>query len=167
MERLFSPWRSKYIETIARKTGGEQECVLCEAHKDKNDESHLILSRGERCYVIMNLFPYNSGHIMVVPYRHVPDLTDENELHEIMNHLKQTMQALRSVSRPEGFNIGSNIGKIAGAGIDQHVHFHLVPRWSGDTNFMPVLSDTKLISDDMHETWRKLHAWLKNPPPLT
>ncbi len=158
MDKLFSPWRSKYIETFVRKNNEQPPCVLCAAHEENDDDKHLIVLRGTTCYVIMNLFPYNSGHLMIVPYRHTNDIADltEAEGHEVMSLLIRMTKALRSVSHPDGLNIGSNIGRTAGAGIDQHVHFHIVPRWSGDTNFMPVLADTKMISEDMHETLRKL-----------
>lgn len=158
MQKLFSPWRSKYIETFSHPKTENDECVLCKVYQDKNDDDHLIVTRGKSCYVIMNLFPYNSGHLMVVPYRHIPtlvDLTDEESL-EIMNFLRNMTKVLRTVSHPDGFNIGSNIGRTAGAGIDQHIHFHIVPRWNGDTNFMPILADTKLVSEDMKETLMKL-----------
>jgi len=158
MERLHSPWRSKYIESFSQVKEDIEECVFCKASKEQQDENNFILIRGIFCFVIMNLYPYNSGHLMIVPYRHVPsiiDLSDE-ETTESMVLIKQMIKAIQIVSHPEGFNIGSNIGRTAGAGIDQHVHFHIVPRWSGDTNFMPILADTKMISEDMRETYKKL-----------
>jgi len=164
MERLFSPWRSKYIQTFSKTPPIEEECVLCDAYRDNDDDKHFIVSRGKLCFVIMNLYPYNSGHVMVVPYHHVPsltDLTDEESL-EVMSLIKRMMKALQQVSRPDGFNIGSNVGRTAGAGIDRHIHFHLVPRWNGDTNFMPVLADTKLISEDMDLTLHKLRKSLNS-----
>jgi ATP adenylyltransferase len=162
MEKLFSPWRSKYIETFSRPKEGNDECVLCRAFKENNDDDRLIVTRGKSCYVIMNLFPYNSGHLMVVPYRHISALTGltEEESLEVMNHLKHMSKVLQVVSQPDGFNIGSNIGRVAGAGIEQHIHFHIVPRWNGDTNFMPILADTKMISEDMKETLMKLRKML-------
>ncbi len=163
MDKLFSPWRSKYIESFARQKGEPGECILCQAFKDNDDDKHFIVFRGMFCFVIMNLFPYNSGHLMVVPYRHTPDilgLSDEESM-EVMILLKRMTRALKAVSRPDGFNIGSNIGRPAGAGIDQHVHFHIVPRWNGDTNFMPTLADTKLISEDMKEVHEKLKKALQ------
>ncbi len=158
MERLFSPWRSKYIESFSKSKDGKEECILCTAYQDRNDEERLIVARGKLCFVLMNLYPYNSGHLMVVPYRHVPSFMDlsDDEMMEIMSLIRTMIKKLQSVSHPEGFNIGSNIGRAAGAGIDQHIHFHIVPRWSGDTNFIPVLSDTKIISEDMKITWKKL-----------
>jgi ATP adenylyltransferase len=158
MKRLFSPWRSQYIESFSQTKKGVDKCILCTAFKTKNDKDRLIIIREKVCFVLMNLYPYNSGHLMVVPYRHVSsilDLTDDESL-EIMILIKKMTKALQSVTYPEGFNIGSNIGRSAGAGIDKHIHFHIVPRWSGDTNFFPVLSDTKIISEDMKVLWKKL-----------
>jgi ATP adenylyltransferase len=163
MDKLFSPWRSKYIGTFSEPASGKGECVFCEAQKAGLDDDRLIVQRGKTCFVIMNLFPYNSGHVLIVPYRHIAeftDLTDEESL-EVMVHYRNLIKAIKSVSKPDGFNLGSNLGRVAGAGIDTHIHFHIVPRWSGDTNFMPVLADTKMISEDMHETLRKLRAALK------
>jgi ATP adenylyltransferase len=161
MDRLFSPWRSKYIESFHQESGGT--CILCTAYQGNNDIEKLIVHRGRTSYAIMNLYPYNSGHLMIVPYRHVPDiitLSDE-ESSELFVLLKKMIIALRQVSKPDGFNIGSNIGRTAGAGIDSHIHFHLVPRWNGDTNFMPVLNDIKLVSEDMTETFHKLKTALQ------
>jgi len=162
MDKLFSPWRSKYIETFSLPKSKKSECVLCKAYQDNEDDEHFIVMRGRLCYVVMNLFPYNSGHLMIVPYRHIAslvDLSDEESI-EVMQLLKRMTKALQIVSHPNGFNIGSNIGRTAGAGIDQHLHFHIVPRWSGDTNFMPILADTKMISEDMKETLLKLREVL-------
>jgi ATP adenylyltransferase len=164
MKRLFSPWRSQYIESFSKTATKAEECVLCSAHTGRNDDERLVVSRGRTCYVVMNLYPYNSGHLMIVPYRHISSLgalTDEECL-EMMTMVRTMAGALEKVSRPDGFNFGSNIGRTAGAGIDKHIHFHIVPRWTGDTNFMPVLADTKMISEDMHSTLRKLRAALSS-----
>jgi ATP adenylyltransferase len=162
MDRLFSPWRSQYIESFLHSGKGEEDCVLCAAHLDAVDEHHLVVARTRSCYALLNKYPYNSGHLMVVPYRHTGDFAslDPGELNEIMALLQRLSAGLAAVLRPDGFNIGSNLGRPAGAGIDQHLHFHIVPRWNGDTNFMPVLADTKMISEDMHATWKKLRAYL-------
>jgi ATP adenylyltransferase len=162
MERMFSPWRSQYIASFSEERAGTKECVLCKAFQAKDDDANLIVERGRSCYAVMNLYPYNSGHVMVVPFRHVPtlvDLTDEESL-EVMWLLKRLTAALQKTMKPDGFNIGSNINRPAGAGIDEHVHFHLVPRWNGDTNFMPTLADTKLISEDIRATMVKLRGAL-------
>jgi ATP adenylyltransferase len=162
MERLFSPWRSKYIESFSRKTAEGEKCVLCNAIEAGDDDEHLIVTRGKSCFVIMNLYPYNSGHVMIVPYRHTRDFIGltPDESNEVMSLLQRMTVALQKVSHPDGFNIGSNIGRTAGAGIDEHVHFHIVPRWNGDTNFMPILAETKMISEDMKETLIKLRKAL-------
>jgi ATP adenylyltransferase len=162
MDRLFSPWRSKYIESFSKPKDETSGCVFCDA-RNGTDEDHRIIFRGKASFVIMNLYPYNSGHIMVVPNRHLQELADlsSDESLEVMQLLQKMIAALRKVSHPEGFNLGANLGKLAGAGIDQHIHFHLVPRWGGDTNFMPVLADTKMISEDMDHTWEKLRDALK------
>lgn len=162
MDRLFSPWRSKYIESFAHSKEEKDVCVFCEAQKG-SDADHFIIARGKTCFVIMNLYPYNSGHLMVVPYRHLKELSEmtAEESLEVMQHLQKMIDALRTVSHPDGFNLGANLGRSAGAGIDNHIHFHIVPRWKGDTNFMPILADTKMISEDMTETWKKLRNALK------
>lgn len=162
MKRLFSPWRSQYIASFSDTRKQKKGCVLCDAYKAKKDDDNLIVTRGRYCFVIMNLFPYNSGHLMVVPFRHVPTLErlSESESREVMALLKRMSGALRKIMKPDGFNIGSNIGRSAGAGIDEHVHFHIVPRWNGDTNFMPILSDTKMISEDLKATYMKLRRVL-------
>jgi ATP adenylyltransferase len=157
LRRLYSPWRSAYIQTFK---GGKKSrgCLFCRIAKEKKDERNLVLWRGKHCYLVMNLYPYNSGHLMVVPYRHTADvgsLSDAANV-EMMRAAVKGMDALAKASSPQGFNFGANLGRAAGAGIDEHVHFHIVPRWSGDTNFMPVLSDVKLISEDMKKTWREL-----------
>ncbi|MDI6767088.1 MAG: HIT domain-containing protein [Bacteroidota bacterium] len=162
MERLFSPWRSKYIESFSQQKGVSEECILCTAYQANEDEERLLVNRGKYAFVVMNLYPYNSGHVMVVPYRHLATFNDlsEEELLEIMNLIKKMINALQTISNPDGFNVGANIGRSAGAGIDQHIHFHVVPRWGGDTNFMPVLSDTKMISENLKDIWKKLIAVL-------
>jgi ATP adenylyltransferase len=162
MERLFSPWRSKYIESFSQPSEENGVCVFCAMHEEQNDDERLIVTRGRHSYVVLNLYPYNSGHVLVIPYHHVPSITDlsEEESSEVFAYLKRMIGALQRVARPDGFNVGSNIGRTAGAGIEKHVHFHLVPRWNGDTNFMPVLADTKMISEDMKSTLLKLRSAL-------
>lgn len=162
MKRLYSPWRSQYIASFTDANKKNRGCILCKAYKAKDDDANLIVTRGKYSYVIMNLFPYNSGHIMVVPYRHIPTLVklSARETSEIMELLKRMTVALQKTMKPDGFNLGSNIKRPAGAGIDGHVHFHLVPRWSGDTNFMPVVADTKMISEELKTTLQKLRKAL-------
>ena len=156
MKRLYSPWRSQYIATF--KKPKSKACLFCAMAKGRNDEKNFIVLRGKFCFAVMNLYPYNSGHVMVVPYRHISKLgkLNEKEHSEVLQMTARLERGLQKVSNPHGFNFGANFGRVAGAGIDKHIHFHLVPRWSGDTNFMPVLADTKMISEEMKKTWREL-----------
>lgn len=163
MEKLWSPWRSNYIDSFnqEKKSNG---CIFCDAiNQDVNNENSLKIFDNKFCYAILNLYPYNSGHLMIVPKRHVSDLhqLDEKELSEMMATLKLSMKALDLVMKPQGYNFGANLGKAAGAGIDDHIHFHLVPRWNGDTNFMPVLGETKIISQDLIQTKKNLIEAIK------
>jgi ATP adenylyltransferase len=133
-------------------------CIFCDKPKQDQDRENLILARGSHSFVIMNFYPYNNGHIMVVPYRHIADLaqlTAEEQL-EMMQWLGRSTTILKQAMRPEGFNIGMNLGRVAGAGIDDHLHFHIVPRWNGDTNFMPVTGHTKVLSQGLMESWDAL-----------
>lgn len=163
MKRMWSPWRSEYIQTFkgpAKRKSGVS--LFTRARKSRDDEKNLVLWRGKYCFVIMNRYPYNSGHLMIVPNRQTSDVQSLRpaELLEIMQAVQRAVAALDSLMHPEGYNFGANIGRSSGAGIDDHVHFHLVPRWNGDTNFMPVLAETKVISEDIHGTWEKLRKIL-------
>ena len=152
-EILWAPWRMEYI--LGEKESG---CIFCTRINQDSDKENLILSRGENNFVIMNKYPYNNGHLMVVPNRHTSEfdsLSDPEKL-EMMNLVSKSMNVLKKTVNPDGFNVGLNIGKIAGAGIDNHLHFHIVPRWVADTNFMPVVGQTKIISEDLGETWERL-----------
>ncbi len=165
MQRLWSPWRSKYIGTFKSESKRrKKESLFTSAWKSGNDAQHLIVWRGTSCFVIMNRYPYNSGHLMIVPYRQVADFQDLSlvELAEMMQAAQRAVGALNRVMGPHGYNIGANLGRVAGAGIENHVHFHVVPRWNGDTNFMPVLGDTKVVSEEMRKTFRKLQKAFKN-----
>ena len=155
-DRLWAPWRMKYIEEASR--GEELECFLCENPKVKDCADNLILCRGRRCFVIMNLYPYNNGHLMVAPFRHVSeflDLTPE-ETAEVGVLTKLCIRALNETMHPHGFNIGMNLGRVAGAGLEDHLHVHIVPRWDGDTNFMPIIAETKVISESLQESYKRL-----------
>lgn len=154
MDKFWSPWRSKYIESFKDEIE-DDNCVFCAvSEKDVTDEKSLLVHKGDECFVVLNLYPYNSGHMLVVPYRHSSELTDlcEKELTEMMRFIKISIRALEKVMKPQGFNFGANLGKAAGAGIDAHIHFHIIPRWTGDTNFMPVIGEVKVISQDLLET---------------
>ncbi len=154
MERLYSPWRSQYIETYDK----IEKCFLCDAYKSKEDEKKLILYRGKNVFVIMNLFPYNAGHVMVCPNEHIGDFTKINEetLYEISKVTQMMVKALKISLNPEGFNIGYNLGRVAGAGLEDHIHNHIVPRWNGDTNFMPVIGDVKVISQELKDIYNRI-----------
>jgi ATP adenylyltransferase len=158
MEKLWSPWRSKYIESLSKKKD-DDECIFCEAAKnDVNDSENLLVRKGELTFTLLNLYPYNNGHLMIIPFRHIGDLDDLSiqEGSEVFRELQLARRALLDISQPQGFNIGANLGRVSGAGIDEHIHFHIVPRWSGDTNFMPVLGGVKVISQELKETKLKL-----------
>jgi len=162
MKHLFSPWRSSYIKTFSEKKHSNA-CLFCRISKEKTDADNLIIWRGEYCFVVMNRYPYNSGHLMIVPYRHTSrfERISSEEHEEIMMVTGKSIKVLESISKPQGFNFGANLGRTAGAGIDKHIHFHLVPRWNGDTNFMPVLSDVKLVSESLLDMFLKLRKAMK------
>ena len=168
MERLYSPWRSKYIDTFKGAAPKEEACIFCSALENNNDKERLVIHRGKLAFVIMNLYPYNSGHMMVVPNRHTAEFhsltTEEN--FECTSLLQIAQKALVELSHPHGYNIGMNLGKAGGAGIDDHLHWHIVPRWNGDTNFMPVVADIKMVSEDMEHQWEQLQQFfLRNLQP--
>lgn len=158
MDKLWSPWRSNYIKSFKIKDEDEG-CVFCYSPElDIKDEKSLVVKKGEHCFVMLNLYPYNSGHLMVIPYRHLSDITElsKEEFEEINELIVLSKKALEDLMKPQGYNIGANLGKAAGAGIDQHIHFHILPRWIGDTNFMPALGEVKVISQDLLETKTEL-----------
>ena len=153
MDHLWAPWRIEYI--LSEKP---DVCILCEKPKEQKDKENLILYRGKKNFVIMNRYPYNPGHLMICPYRHTSTLEDLDP-DEILEHyqiVQKCITTLRRVSNPEGFNIGMNMGKVAGAGIDEHIHTHIVPRWNGDTNVMHVLADTRVVPEALAVTYDKL-----------
>lgn len=147
-----------YIETESEKETGS--CIFCDFPCENDDEKHLIPFRSEKCFVILNKFPYNNGHVMIVPYQHTGDLLElgDDVLHDVNKTIQKTVTVLRNTMNPHAMNIGMNLGRSAGAGIDQHLHYHIVPRWDGDTNFMPVITGTKVISESLAATWLKLKS---------
>ena len=158
MEKLWSPWRSNYIDSF-KDAEDSNYCVFCSAAKENNNtDDSLVIYTGKHSFIMMNLYPYNNGHLMIIPFRHISDYTEltAEELGEITELNRNAIFALKSIMSPHGFNFGANIGQAAGAGIHTHLHFHLVPRWNGDTNFMPVLGDVKIISQDLLETKNKI-----------
>ena len=152
-ERLWAPWRLEYIRGPKA-----EECIFCRALESDDDEAHFVVHRGERCFVLLNAFPYNNGHVMIAPYEHEPTIEplDGSVLLEMMELARRSATALRDVYRPEGFNYGINQGNVAGAGIEEHVHMHVVPRWGGDTNFMPVIGNTDVLPQSLADSWREL-----------
>ncbi len=157
MERLWTPWRMAYIQQAAAVQDVEG-CIFCELPEKHDDERTYILHRGDHAFVILNIYPYNSGHLMVAPFRHVADLEgmEAEEAADGFALLKRSIEALKEAYQPHGFNIGMNLGRVAGAGVPDHVHFHVVPRWGGDTNFMPVLGETKVLPELLDETYATL-----------
>jgi ATP adenylyltransferase len=157
---LWAPWRLSYIKRAGR--AGER-CIFCDLPRQGRDRENRILHQGQRAFAILNTFPYNSGHLMVVPRRHVADPADleDAEALELLHLATAAMAAIRETYHPEGFNIGMNIGRAAGAGILDHLHVHVVPRWVGDTNFMPVLGQVKVLPEDLGDTYDRLAAALR------
>ncbi len=153
MENIWAPWRMEYI-SMEKPEG----CLFCQKVKENRDVSNYIIYRGERNFVILNLYPYNPGHLMVAPFRHVASLEGltKEELSEHFEVVIKSTKAIAEALNPSGFNIGINMGKVAGAGVVDHIHTHIVPRWTGDTNFMPVISNTKVIPQALDSTYQKL-----------
>ena len=154
-KQLWAPWRLEYIKGADEQAG----CVFCDAAAGE-DEDKLVIRRGERAFVLLNKFPYSSGHLMVAPFRHVGELAglDDDEALEVHRLASQGLGALAEVYGPQGYNLGWNLGRIAGAGVVDHIHLHVVPRWAGDTNFMPVLADVKVLPEHLAETRSRLAA---------
>lgn len=155
MQYLWSPWRMAYLRSEIP-SGNRAGCIFCDKPIEHNDSENLIVRRGRLAYVILNRYPYNNGHMMAVPYQHVSTLEDLEALalSEMMLLAKQALAALRGMYHPQGFNLGVNIGTAAGAGIADHVHMHVVPRWAGDSNFMTTVASTRVIPEDLAETYR-------------
>ena len=154
MERLWAPWRMEYI-TEAPRPG----CLFCRVIEDPTDkDAALVVWRPDQAIVLLNKYPYNPGHVMVAPHAHVGGLEDLDDAQtaDLMRALRRTITVLKTLLKPEGFNIGANIGRVAGAGMPDHVHLHVVPRWNGDTNFMPLLGEVKVINEHLTQTAAKL-----------
>jgi ATP adenylyltransferase len=159
-QRLWAPWRLEYIKAArdqarGRVSGGPAECIFCSKPKLGDDAKSLIPQRGERCFVMLNAFPYTNGHLMIAPYEHTAELEalDEQTSLELMTLTQRSLRALTEAYDPDGFNLGMNLGTIAGAGFADHVHMHVVPRWAGDTNFMPVVADTRVLPQSLDESY--------------
>jgi len=159
MERLWSPWRSNFINTVRDEEDGDSPFTIAFRTPERDRENHLLY-RADLTFIILNKYPYNAGHLLVLPIRQVGDLTGltEAEANEMMRTVRFGVDILTRAIRPHAFNIGMNLGRTAGAGIVNHVHFHIVPRWNGDTNFMPVIDETRVISESMDDIYDKLVA---------
>ena len=154
--RIWAPWRLAYVSDASK--DNEEECIFCAKPREDDDEANLIVHRGERCFVILNLFPYTNGHLMIAPYEHLArlqDLTPETTA-EIMSLAQRAMAGLERNYKPHGYNVGFNQGRVAGAGFEHHIHMHVVPRWGGDTNFMPVIADTKVMPETLEQSYAAL-----------
>ncbi len=156
--RIWAPWRLAYVKDAAK--DNEDECIFCAKPAADDDEANLIVHRGERCFVILNLFPYTNGHLMVSPYEHIGALQelDPETIAEMMALGQTGMRRLEDVYSPHGYNVGFNQGRIAGAGFEGHIHMHVVPRWGGDTNFMPVLADTRVMPQTPQQSYEALRG---------
>lgn len=156
MKRIWSPWRMKYIESHEEQEG----CIFCNALAQPDNEENLIIKRGTLAFVILNLYPYTSGHIMVAPMVHQPSLEflDPGARAEMMELVSESILVLKEVYRPQAFNVGANIGEAAGAGEPGHVHLHIVPRWTGDTNFMSTLGETRVLPEALENTYKRIKA---------
>jgi ATP adenylyltransferase len=156
--RIWAPWRLEYVKDAAKDK--EDECIFCAKPAADDDEANLIVHRGERCFVILNLFPYTNGHLMVAPYGHIAALQDldSETVAEMMSLAQAAMRRLEETYSPHGYNVGFNQGRIAGAGFENHIHMHVVPRWGGDTNFMPVLADTRVMPQTPQQSYEALRG---------
>lgn len=152
----------KYIRELA-KIEKPEVCIFCDARDSENDRDKLVLYRGDSAFMLLNLFPYNTGHIMVAPYRHIADLErlESAEVAEMFSLIRLSIRLLKKTYGPEGFNIGVNIGRVSGAGVEDHIHVHIVPRWCGDTNFMPIIANTKVIPEALYDTYNELRRSLR------
>ena len=156
MEIIWTPWRYEYVNSVDERDG----CIFCEKSKEETDRENLVVYRGRHCFAILNLFPYTTGHIMIAPYEHTGTIEklDPETLTEMMVVAQNSLSAIRDAFGPEGFNLGINISRVAGAGIKDHVHLHLVPRWAGDNNFMAVIADTRVLPRTLDDVWLALEG---------
>ena len=164
MERLWSPWRYEYL-TSGASDESSSACVFCEIQKDPaRDEKNFVLHRASHSFVVLNIYPYISGHLLIVPFEHVGELdaAAKETTDELMDLTKRCQTALREVYQPGGFNVGLNLGRSAGAGIVDHIHIHIMPRWTGDTNFVSTVGETRVIPEDLTTTYRKLQDKFAN-----
>jgi ATP adenylyltransferase len=157
-ERIWAPWRLEYVKNASK--GSSDGCIFCVTPDEGRDEASLIVHRGERCFVILNKYPYTNGHLMVAPFEHLASIQqlDRETLTELMALTQQAMSVLEAEYSPHGYNVGFNQGRVAGAGVEDHVHLHVVPRWGGDTNFMSTISDTRVMAQTLDQTYAALRG---------
>jgi ATP adenylyltransferase len=156
--RIWAPWRLAYVKDASK--DAEERCVFCVDPAEGEDEENLIVHRGERCFVILNLYPYTNGHLMVAPFEHIARIQDlpAETVAEMMALAQRAMSRLEALYEPNGYNVGFNQGRVAGAGVEHHIHLHVVPRWAGDTNFMPVIADTKVMPQTLEQSYAALRG---------
>lgn len=161
LERIWAGWRAAYIASVAGAEASDEPCILCRL-ADESDDEGLIVHRGDHAFVVMNAYPYTSGHVMVASLRHEAELDGltDDEAREVMRFVQESTTALRSAYAPDGINVGANLGRAAGAGVPGHVHLHVLPRWGGDTNFLTSVADARVLPEDLHTSWKKVReAW--------
>jgi len=160
MDHLWSPWRYRYVQTALSPSSTDDACIFCAKAAASQDEDNLIVHRARLNFILLNLYPYNSGHVMIAPYEHVATLEGAREetTAEMMQLTRQVLVHLGTIYHPAGFNFGMNLGEAAGAGVAGHIHMHVVPRWRGDANFMTTLGETRVLPENLAETYRKLRA---------
>ena len=159
-DRIWAPWRLAYVKGASKDS--EDECIFCAKPAEEEDAENLIVHRGERCFTILNLYPYTNGHLMIAPFEHIARIQDlpPETTAEMMALAQKAISVLQSEYEPHGFNVGFNQGRVAGAGVEHHIHMHVVPRWGGDTNFMPVLADTRVMPQTLEQTYEALRGKL-------
>jgi ATP adenylyltransferase len=157
-ERIWAPWRLEYVKDASK--DADDECIFCTKPAEDDDEANLIVHRGRRCFVILNKYPYTNGHLMVAPFDHVPTIQalDEPTVAEMMSLAQRAIEVLDGKYAPHGYNVGFNQGRVAGAGVEHHIHMHVVPRWGGDTNYMPVLADTRVLPQMLEQSYEVLRG---------
>jgi len=161
MDRLWTPWRFEYL----RKADQESTCVFCRILEESDDAANLVLFRGRNLFLILNLFPYTSGHLLIAVNRHIASLSEARpeELHAMIELARRCEEALRREYHPSGYNMGFNLGRAAGAGVEHHLHMHIVPRWIGDSNFVSVVGETRVLPEELPTTFQRLQPYFKNP----
>lgn len=161
MDKLYAPWRNNYVKNTKKKDGNKKmknECVFCHAFEENNDQKNLILKRYNNCVVMINKYPYNAGHLLILPFEHKAELEElkMETRNELMQAINDTLKVIKKVMNPQGFNVGLNLGSAGGGGIPSHLHFHILPRWNGDTNYLATLGQTKVICSDFYKIYDDL-----------